>query len=136
MTDYRTVDAKRPWASLIAYSRAVRRGNAIEVGGTSATTPEGKVVGPGDAYEQTKYILGEMLNALNELGAAEGDVVRTRAYLTDIDDWEAVGRAHGEVFAGISPASTFVEVSRLLLPDLVVEIEASAVVVGESQGGL
>lgn len=126
--DYRTVDAKRPWAALIAYSRAVRRGNLIEVGGTSATSGDGEALFPGDAYEQTRYVLRAMVTAIEELGGAPEDVVRTRAYLTDITDWEKVGRAHGETFAGISPASTFVEVRALMLPGLVVELEATAVV--------
>jgi enamine deaminase RidA (YjgF/YER057c/UK114 family) len=127
MSDYRTVDARRPWAPIIAYSRAVRRGNVIEVGGTSATSPEGEVLYPGDAYEQTRHVLGVMVSAIEELGGTVADVLRTRAFLTDVDDWEAVGRAHGEVFSGVYPASTFVEVSRLLLPGLVVEMEATAI---------
>ena len=126
MSDYRRVDAQRPWAALISYSRAVRRGDLIEVGGTSATLPDGTVVAPGDAYEQTKHILAVIEAALAELGGTLEDVVRTRAYLTNISDWEQVGRAHGEAFGSIAPASTFVEVSRLLLPDLVVEVEATA----------
>lgn len=124
---YQMVDADRPWASLISYSRAVRRGNIIEIGGTSATLGSGEVVAPGDAYEQTRHVLGVIADALEELGATVDDVIRTRAYLTDISDWEAVGRAHGEVFQNRAPASTFVEVSRLLLDGLVVEIEATAV---------
>lgn len=129
MTDYRRVDAQRPWAALISYSRAVRRGELIEVGGTSATLVDGVVVAPGDAYEQTKHILGVIEAAIVELGGTLNDVVRTRAYLTEIGDWEKVGLAHGEVFGPIAPASTFVEVSRLLLPELVVEIEATALLV-------
>lgn len=134
MSDIQRVDAKRPWAALISYSRAVRRADLIEVGGTSATLPSGEVVAPGDAYEQTKHILGVIEEALKELGASLGDVIRTRAYLTRIEDWEEVGRAHGEAFAGVPPASTFVEVSRLLLDDLVVEIEATALVRAEKTG--
>lgn len=128
MSDYRRVDAKRPWAELISYSRAVRRGDLIEVGGTSATLLDGTVVAPGDAYEQTKHILKVIEEAIVELGGTLADVVRTRAYLTDIGDWEKVGRAHGEAFRSIAPASAFVEVSRLLLPELVVEIEATALI--------
>lgn len=127
VNDYRTVDAQRPWAPIIAYSRATRRGNVIEVGGTSATTPDGNVLFPGDAYEQTKHVLSVMVAAIEELGGTAADVVRTRAFLTNVDDWEAVGQAHGEVFAKVYPASTFVEVSRLLLPGLVVEMEATAI---------
>lgn len=131
MNDYRTVDAQRPWAPIIAYSRATRRGNVIEVGGTSATSPRGEVLYPGDAYQQTKHVLGVMMAAIQELGGSASDVLRTRAFLTNVDDWEAVGRAHGEVFGEVFPASTFVEVSRLLLPGLVVEMEATAICLSE-----
>lgn len=124
---YRKVDARRPWAALIGYSRAVRVGAVIEVGGTSATLPDGQVVAPGDAYLQTKHVLQVITAAVIELGGRVEDIVRTRAFLSDIDQWEAVGRAHGELFGTIQPASTFVEVSRLLLPELVVEIEATAI---------
>ena len=127
MIDYRTVDARRPLAPIIAYSRAVRRGNVIDVGGTSATSPEGEVLYSGDAYEQTKHVLGVVLSAIEELGGTAADVLRIRAFLTNVDDGQAVGRAHGEVFSGIYPASTFVEVSRRLLPGLVVEMEATAI---------
>lgn len=128
MSDYRRVDAKRPWASVVGYSRAVRRGDVIEVSGTSATTQDGRVVAPGDAYEQSKYILDQVVAALGELGAGPEDVIRTRVYLTDIRDWEAAGRAHGEVFGGIEPACSFVEIRALMLPELVVEFEATAYV--------
>lgn len=123
-----SVDAKRPWAAVIGYSRAVRRGNIIEVSGTSATTLDGQVVAPGDAYLQTRHILGEIVAALAELGATPADVIRTRVYLTDIDQWEAAGRAHGEVFVGLDPACTFVEIPRLMLDGLVVELEISALI--------
>lgn len=124
------VDARRPWAPLIAYSRAKRRGPLIEVGGTTATSAGGEVMYPGDAYGQTKYALEVMVHAVVELGGSAADIVRTRAFLTNVDDWEAVGRAHGEVFRGIEPASTFVESPRLLLPGLLVELEATAYVLG------
>jgi enamine deaminase RidA (YjgF/YER057c/UK114 family) len=126
--DYRTVDAGRPWAARISYSRAVRRGNVVEVAGTSATSPAGEVVSPGDPYAQAVYILNEIRAALGELGADLTDVVRTRAYLTSIADWQDVGRAHGEAFGTTAPASTFVEVSALMAPGLVVEFEATAIV--------
>lgn len=129
------VDARRPWSPLIGYSRAVRRGDLIEVGGTSATTPEGDVIAPHDGYEQTRTVLSIIQSAIEELGGSLEDVVRTRVFLTDVSMWEDVGRAHGEFFGTILPASTFVEVSRLLLPELVVEIEATAYVPG-SPGGL
>ena len=124
----RKVDAERPWAPVVGYSRAVRRGPFVEVSGTSATTLDGDVVAPNDAYEQARYVLGQIVAALTELGARPEDVIRTRAYLTDIGDWEAVGRAHGEVFGGIDPACSFVEISGLMLPDLVVEFEATALI--------
>lgn len=122
------VTAKRPWSELIGYSRAMRRGPLIEVSGTTATSPDGEVLHPGDAYLQAKYALEVMVEAIENLGGRVEDVVRTRAFLTDVGDWEAVGRAHGEVFKGYDPASTFVEVSALLLPGLRVELEATAYV--------
>lgn len=128
MTERQTVDAKRPWASVVGYSRAVRSGNLVEVSGTSATTADGDVVAPSDPYLQTQYILQEVLGALGELGAGPEHIVRTRVYLTSIEHWEAVGRAHGEVFSGLNPACTFIEVGQLMLPELVVEVEATALV--------
>jgi enamine deaminase RidA (YjgF/YER057c/UK114 family) len=128
MGETRKVDAQRPWAPVVGYSRAVRRGAVVEVSGTSATTLDGRVVAPNDAYEQAKYVLGQIVDALAELGARPEDVIRTRAYLTDIRDWEEAGRAHGEVFGGIEPACSFVEISGLMLPELVVEFEATALV--------
>lgn len=128
MGELRKVDAQRPWSAVVGYSRAIRRGALVEVSGTSATTADGRVFAPNDPYEQSKYALGQIVSAMAELGAAPADVVRTRAYLTNISDWEAVGRAHGEVFAGIEPACTFVEISGLMLPELVVEFEATALV--------
>jgi enamine deaminase RidA (YjgF/YER057c/UK114 family) len=126
MTTRKTVDAKRPWAKVVGYSRAIRSGNLIEVSGTSATTPDGQVVSPNDPYLQTKYILNEITAALDELGASPEHVIRTRVYLTSIAHWEDVGRAHGEVFTGRNPACTFIEVGQLMLPGLVVEVEVTA----------
>ena len=128
MTESRRVDGRRPWSPIVGYSRAIRRGPFVEVSGTSATRPDGTVVAPHDAYGQTVDALRTVLDALAELGASAEDVTRTRVYLTDIASWEAVGRAHGEVFKDILPACTFVEVSALMLPELVVEVEASAIV--------
>ncbi|QCR23537.1 RidA family protein [Pontibacter sp. SGAir0037] len=115
------------WEDLIGYSRAVKAGPFIEVAGTTAT--EGDIViGKGDAYEQTKYILKKIEKALQEAGATLQQVIRTRIYVTDISQWEAVGRAHGEFFHAIKPASTLIEVKALIHPEQLVEIEASAIV--------
>lgn len=122
------VPASRPWAQVVGYSRAVRQGRLIEVSGTVASTPEGEVVAPGDPYLQTQHALRTIGDALAELGASFANVIRTRLFLTDISDWEMVGKAHGEVFGEIRPASSFVQVAALLHPDLVVEIEATAIV--------
>lgn len=115
-----------PWEPLVGYSRAVRVGNLIEVAGTTAMQGE-VVVGEGDAYAQTQHILHIISEALKALGADLEDVVRTRMYVTDIGQWEAIGRAHGEFFGDIRPASTMVEVKALIDPRLLVEIEATAV---------
>jgi|SRR5579862_426327 len=116
-----------PWVDSYGYSRAVRSGTRIEVSGTTAIDPAGKPVAPGDAYEQTRYALGIIGAALEELGASFADVVRTRVFLRNIDDWREVGRAHKEVFGDTPPASSCVGGCDLLLPELLVEIEASAV---------
>ena len=128
MTETQRVDAGRPWAAVVGYSRAVRRGPFVEVAGTTAALPDGSVHAPGDAGAQARFILAEAVAAMAQLGAQPSDVVRTRIYLTSIDDWEAVGRAHGEVFADFPPASTMLAVPALIDPRLVVEIELSAVV--------
>lgn len=128
------VDAQRPWSPVVGYSRAVRRGCLVEVSGTSATTAGGAVHAPGDPYEQTRYVLREILRAMADLGARAEDVVRTRVYLTDIAHWAEVGRAHGEVFGDVLPASSFVEINRLMLPELVVEVEVTAIVTSEDVG--
>ena len=120
------ISSGSPWEARVGYSRAVRVGNIVEVAGTVAADSKGRVVGKDDAYAQTRYILGKIEAALAQAGATLHDVVRTRVFLTDIDDWEAVSRAHGEVFARIKPASTMLEVSRLVSADFCVEIEASA----------
>jgi enamine deaminase RidA (YjgF/YER057c/UK114 family) len=115
-----------PWEDIVGYSRAVRTGNSIEVAGTTAMDGD-LLVGKGDIYAQTVFIIQKIERALQQAGATLGDVVRTRMYVTDINQWEAVGKAHGEFFKTIKPASTMVEVSRLINDDLLIEIEATAI---------
>jgi enamine deaminase RidA (YjgF/YER057c/UK114 family) len=116
------------WEASVGYSRAVRIGNAIHVAGTTATGPDGRLVGAGDMYEQALQALRNIDAALRAAGSTMSDVVRTRIFTTDIERWEEIGRAHGRVFGAILPASTMVEVSRLIDPEMLVEIEADAIV--------
>jgi len=116
-----------PWEEKVGYSRAVRIGNIIEVSGTVALK-EGDLVGKGNAYLQAKRILEIIKEVLEQAGSRIEDVIRTRIYVTDISQWEEIGRAHGEVFRDIRPATSMVEVAQLIDPDYLLEIEASAVV--------
>lgn len=124
----RAITSGAPWESIVGYSRAVRVSNLVFVAGTTAADGFGGAVGGDDVAAQTREALRRVESALREAGASVGDVVRTRMFVTDIARWEEVGRAHGEYFAGIQPASTMVEVSALIDPTLKVEVEAVAVV--------
>ena len=121
------VDAKRPWAAILGYSRAVRVGNVIEVSGTAAAGPDGSVLAQGDVYGQSREALRIIGEALAEAGGSFADVVRTRIYLSDASTWEQAGRAHGEVFADVRPANTTMAVNGFIDPAILVEIEATAI---------
>lgn len=116
------------WEETVGYSRAVRVGSLVEVAGTTAVDENGQVVGLNDPYAQTRYIIQKIEKALHKAGASLSDVVRTRLYVTDISCWQEIGRAHGEFFGAIKPAATMVEVSALISPELLVEMEATALI--------
>ncbi len=128
MSDRINISSGAKWEDIVGYSRAVRVGYTVEVAGTTAVDEQGNVVGLNDAYEQTRFILAKIEKALIQAGASLKDVVRTRMFVSDISKWEEVGRAHGEFFREIKPAASMIEVKGLISPELLVEIEVTAII--------
>lgn len=132
MTKRINISSSSPWEEKVGYSRAVRVGNIIEVAGTTASD-EDKIIGKGNLYEQTKFVIQKIEIALQKAGASLNDVVRTRMFVTDISNWEEAARAHAEFFAQVKPAATMVEVKGLIHPDLLIEMEVTAITDGTQE---
>ncbi len=128
MSERQRITSGTPWEKSVGYSRAIRVGKLVYVAGTTASDENGNVMAVGDVYAQTAYILKKIERALNEAGASISDVVRTRSFITDISRWQEFGKAHGEVFSAIQPVSTLVQVSQLIDPKHLIEIEVDAVI--------